>query len=517
MTGFRSEKGITLLELTVSLAVAAILFPTLVWFILVSIREPPRMNTKLTATRELETASFWLLKDARSAETFTSLSEPQYGYFSWTDFTGGSSVEYKATYYYEEGELRRKLEANGVVESDLAIALNIAEYGDVSFQWFPSERYVYIDIKSTAQEPGSEPISASAGIIAALRPLAEPIVSPPGPTPTPTPVGYVYYVGADPIIQLGTYISGNLESLHDVDSDYYVVRSVKSETYEKIIYAAVESETMTLPSTIGDVEVRFTGMASKKDTSVQFFVQNTPDTEVILTPTADTFAAKDESQRNFGSEDRLEVRSYKEDSGPKNRRSFLRFDLSSIPPGALVKSATLRLYMYEAPAASRYYETHRITEDWDELTLNWKNQPKVTEDPTATISTGTTSGTWVEWDVTSDVRAFVWGMATNYGWRVRDDDEKSPTDQWARFRSREFSNTDLRPQLVVRYATFPSTPDSGFTFPERDQLLTHSFSLDAEALSFVNNSRKVVMKIEAINTPNFTLSTDQIIFIANPP
>lgn len=80
---------------------------------------------------------------------------------------------------------------------------------------------------------------------------------------------------------------------------------------------------------------------------------------------------------NFGTATRLEV-SATNRSG--DAYTYLRFDLSSIPAGAVVRGVTLEAHAYEGYAwggdGNAY--THFVADDtWGEGTINWTNQPTV--------------------------------------------------------------------------------------------------------------------------------------------
>jgi hypothetical protein len=138
---------------------------------------------------------------------------------------------------------------------------------------------------------------------------------------------------------------------------------------------------------------------------------------------------------------------------PSNKRSFVRFDLSScsIPSVASVVSATLNLYLSTAPSASRTYDTFRVTGSWGETTLTWNNQPAVAATATASVATGSTSGTTLSWNVAGDVQSFVSGAATNNGWRISDRSESSTTTRTGRFATREAGTPTQRPTLTITY------------------------------------------------------------------
>ena len=168
----------------------------------------------------------------------------------------------------------------------------------------------------------------------------------------------------------------------------------------------------------------------------------------------DTWVDQNSPTSNKGTDDELIVRSKSSDD---NRRAFVKFDVSSVASGSEVTKATLRLFLKDAPGASRTYQVYRITDAWTEDSLDWDPQPSnagVTDDAT----TGTTNNVWLEWDVTSDVQGFASGDLTNDGWMIRDSSEDSSTSREGKFRSSEDGNELRRPQLVVDFAAPDDQP-----------------------------------------------------------
>ena len=177
----------------------------------------------------------------------------------------------------------------------------------------------------------------------------------------------------------------------------------------------------------------------------------------------DSYVQQNSAGTNYGDDTSLYVRS--RSSGNRNWRTYVRFDLSSLPTGATIVSATLRLNITTAPSASRTYQVYRVTGNWAEGTITWANQPNVAGSPTASATIGSPTG-WKEWDITSDVQAFYAGTATNYGWRIRDQTESSPTDYQGTFSSSETTGTITDPQLVVIYNRPPVAVDDSYGTPE---------------------------------------------------
>jgi len=168
---------------------------------------------------------------------------------------------------------------------------------------------------------------------------------------------------------------------------------------------------------------------------------------ITLYPIKDAYVDQDKPNKNYGSKHELHVQSFKLIKS-KNKRTFIQFDLSSIPKNARILSAKLRLYLYDPPISSRTYEIYRVCESWEENKINWNNQPSVAENPTSTTTIPTTKG-WVEWDVTSDVQAMVNGSVDNYGWMIKDKNEDSLIKQESKFYSRE--RPSKKPELIIMY------------------------------------------------------------------
>jgi hypothetical protein len=184
----------------------------------------------------------------------------------------------------------------------------------------------------------------------------------------------------------------------------------------------------------------------------------------------DANARQGSATSNFGALTTMNVSS----ASGANQRVYVKFDLTTcspaIPATAVVRLATLRLYMTAVPAACRVYDLFPATSTWGELTLTWNNQPfgtSINNPPTGsrtgTFSAGTpagcqnqSTGVYVTGGtVTTDVASFVAGSVTNFGWMIRDDTEGSATTRTATFAAKELGTVAQEPQLVVTYVTVP--------------------------------------------------------------
>ncbi|MCX7680588.1 MAG: DNRLRE domain-containing protein, partial [Anaerolineae bacterium] len=145
-------------------------------------------------------------------------------------------------------------------------------------------------------------------------------------------------------------------------------------------------------------------------------------------------------------------------------RSLVRFDLSSIPTGATINQATLRLYLvssWDYPNRTRTITTYRIGSSWSESGVTWNNQPSHAE---AFGSAGVTHGAWgwYAFDVTNLVRGWVNGTWPNYGIMLRGPEWSGTDSSWKSFATRE---STYDPQLVITYIGTASAslvmPDKG--------------------------------------------------------
>ena len=169
-------------------------------------------------------------------------------------------------------------------------------------------------------------------------------------------------------------------------------------------------------------------------------------TTVSFGAVADSYTKSDAGKvnDNFGSETQIKVKSH-----GNNWRSLVRFDVSSIPGGSTMTSATLILCATKVPGATRTYEVHRATASWSESVITWNNQPSVAG--VSNTAATPASPACMTWTVTSDVQAWVDGTANN-GWRVNDSVESSATKYETKFRSREDAVVPTeRPKLEVKY------------------------------------------------------------------
>jgi len=162
---------------------------------------------------------------------------------------------------------------------------------------------------------------------------------------------------------------------------------------------------------------------------------------VSLGAAADSFVRQSQPGLNYGAAASMSV--------DRQDRSFVRFELSGIPSGATVLSATLTLCLPAAPGGAAVGRTHilpRVTSAWTETGVTWGTQPSVAAGPYASL-TVPASGC-VSVNAGLDVQGWVNGLA-NYGWRINDANEANGAP--VKYSTREDPTAGRLPRLDVTY------------------------------------------------------------------
>ncbi len=175
-------------------------------------------------------------------------------------------------------------------------------------------------------------------------------------------------------------------------------------------------------------------------------------TLVTLNPTEDTFVSNigRESEQNFGTVPVLNVYS---DANGGRMWSLLKFDLSSIPYGSVINSATLRLQQVGAtPAGAAWFvNLYQAGGSWTETGVTWNTKP-VTGTLISSEQITASVGIPVDWDAKLAVSNWVNypGSNPNNGFYLQG---TGSGDFSRQFNSRE-AGKDL-PQLIIDYTPPP--------------------------------------------------------------
>lgn len=171
------------------------------------------------------------------------------------------------------------------------------------------------------------------------------------------------------------------------------------------------------------------------------------------------------------------------------RRLLIKFDLSSIPAGATINSATLQFYVTHRTSGTPAYvfALHRLTNAWVEGTGNgqgsggtvvtgatsWNYRQYSTVawataggDYVGTISASTsiaaTNGITPQFTgagMVADVQNWVRGTQPNYGWIMLGDESTGAANGARGFASAEATTASQRPLLTITYTPASSVND----------------------------------------------------------
>jgi len=139
----------------------------------------------------------------------------------------------------------------------------------------------------------------------------------------------------------------------------------------------------------------------------------------------------------------------------KISRTLIKFDLSELPSDIEIIYAyvSMKVIICGPGADDQPIDIHRNTESWDESTVTWNNAPAYDATPTTLIygaeSTIDPTTRWTTFDVTEDVRDFVNGIETNYGWTFKAETEPGDMNSYNVYNTKEAS-TD-KPRFNVCY------------------------------------------------------------------
>jgi hypothetical protein len=198
-------------------------------------------------------------------------------------------------------------------------------------------------------------------------------------------------------------------------------------------------------------------------TAVTFWV--TAVKTVTIYPTMDSYSWESFPNANNGGSDNFEITSY--DKPPNNMRGWLWFNISKLPPDALLISGTLRLRIWHkttndlkmgtADSTGRVYGVYMVTQPWREYNITWANQPNYTnrDDATSTVPPG--QGGWegpllyMDWKVTAIVKLWLSGTP-NYGVLVKDTQENATILYSTQFFTHDKTpNVNFYPRLILTY------------------------------------------------------------------
>lgn len=144
-------------------------------------------------------------------------------------------------------------------------------------------------------------------------------------------------------------------------------------------------------------------------------------------------------------------------------RTFIAFDLATIPTNAIVDSAYLTLFYSQAIVdilyqSSTYFDGHvgntpiwlqKVTQTWSENTITWNNQPPTSTVNQVSIPAYTSKTQNYKLNVKTFVQDMVTTPSSNYGFMLKLQTETPYT--LVALASSDDANPNIRPKIQVYY------------------------------------------------------------------
>jgi uncharacterized membrane protein len=134
-------------------------------------------------------------------------------------------------------------------------------------------------------------------------------------------------------------------------------------------------------------------------------------------------------------------------------RTYIQFDLSTVPAGAMVTDADLKLYQIGAVGSGKFVtiSLYQVIRGWKENTITWNNQPDSSGivETSCNITIGSVG--WESWDIDNLVQGWFSGNITNYGMLLKCA-ENILINEVANFHSSEYTpDPGKHPKLEIDY------------------------------------------------------------------
>lgn len=130
-----NQKGFTLIEVLVVVAILGMLAPVLSMSIIQVIRGTERNNAKIIALADIEHAASFINQDLNMAQTTDlvngappiDLVDGGNVTLNWTDYYDGQATEHQSLYYVSDTKLKRDYD-DGLVVTNIALYISKAEF-----------------------------------------------------------------------------------------------------------------------------------------------------------------------------------------------------------------------------------------------------------------------------------------------------------------------------------------------------------------------------------------------------
>ena len=162
----KGQLGMTLIEMSVTLAISGVIMGPLAGVMAIQIRAPVKVVSEIATKRQLQKASLVITEDASAAETFeVAAGAPEYGTFDWLELSqGGNPIVVSVRYFFEVSVDRQSGEPTGALFRDVIRGgrqeppkvwlEGIDKFEDVGFEYTPAAWVYNPDFKTWAFTEG---------------------------------------------------------------------------------------------------------------------------------------------------------------------------------------------------------------------------------------------------------------------------------------------------------------------------------------------------------------------------
>lgn len=189
----RGWAGNTLIEMTLALAVTGLIAAPLATSIGFQLQTPAKISREVVAKQQDLKSTLVIADDTSLAETFAPGLAPDYGTFSWNEFSADRPVPTSSRYFFDKGFLFRAIKRGDEGTPSYLVVTEVARYADVTFQhvapkwsfdsttntWSYTEGKIEVSITRTRQTEEGEASTVNERVVADFRPqLTRPVVRP---------------------------------------------------------------------------------------------------------------------------------------------------------------------------------------------------------------------------------------------------------------------------------------------------------------------------------------------------
>jgi hypothetical protein len=183
--------------------------------------------------------------------------------------------------------------------------------------------------------------------------------------------------------------------------------------------------------------------------------------EVTLKPIDDTYVDSSNPSSNYGEQNYLQITNYNSEvNSAYESIAWLKFNLSSVPDGAVIDGATLQLrtsnvtgfvisFNVNAYSGSDFLNVSAVV-SWTELTLTYSNMPSYNTTSMDSVLVAT-NNQWYNWSVVDAVRDALDSTARTVTLVLFDPSPHGLVSSIS-FNSKEFNLSDYAPTLTVHWS-----------------------------------------------------------------